>query len=269
MKLKQTLSITLLAAACANAQATIVSGYGVEASTTTASNCPSYCTTANGGDFQYDSAGGEFILSAYSSQNSYGFASSSAVYDGSSTYLPTLKVYGSSAEGAGAFANAFGVQGYTYHGADTTITLDFNLHGSVADNLSGYVNNSLSASVAVIFGSTLDWYADFATLVYEVAPGNGDTVAGIGSAYIGSGINQNSPGSITFDLTDGMDFYVVASMGATSKNGFADGMNTFTMQFNDDTGLVAASVVPVPAAVWLFASGLLGLAGVARRKTSV
>ena len=31
-------------------------------------------------------------------------------------------------------------------------------------------------------------------------------------------------------------------------------------------GTVAAGVVPVPAAVWLFGSGLLGLAGVARRK---
>lgn len=32
------------------------------------------------------------------------------------------------------------------------------------------------------------------------------------------------------------------------------------------TGLSAATVVPVPAAVWLFGSGLLGLVGVARRK---
>jgi hypothetical protein len=30
----------------------------------------------------------------------------------------------------------------------------------------------------------------------------------------------------------------------------------------------AVSAVPVPAAVWLFGSGLLGLAGVARRKQS-
>ena len=31
-------------------------------------------------------------------------------------------------------------------------------------------------------------------------------------------------------------------------------------------GVVSASAIPVPAAVWLFGSGLLGLAGVARRK---
>ena len=37
---------------------------------------------------------------------------------------------------------------------------------------------------------------------------------------------------------------------------------------SDGTGyeLVSTSVVPIPAAVWLFGSGLLGLIGVARRK---
>jgi len=34
------------------------------------------------------------------------------------------------------------------------------------------------------------------------------------------------------------------------------------------TKLGSVTVVPVPAAVWLFGSGLLGLAGIARRKTS-
>jgi len=33
-----------------------------------------------------------------------------------------------------------------------------------------------------------------------------------------------------------------------------------------DSGWIAGTVIPVPAAVWLFGSGLLGLVGVARRK---
>ena len=37
-------------------------------------------------------------------------------------------------------------------------------------------------------------------------------------------------------------------------------------QYTDKDKIVFATVVPVPAAVWLFASGLLGLVGVARRK---
>ena len=35
----------------------------------------------------------------------------------------------------------------------------------------------------------------------------------------------------------------------------------YTLQFSDNVG-----VVPLPAAAWLFGSGLLGLVGVARRK---
>jgi len=34
----------------------------------------------------------------------------------------------------------------------------------------------------------------------------------------------------------------------------------------DDPGAWSATIVPIPAAVWLFVSGLLGLVGVARRK---
>ncbi|MEA3242882.1 MAG: VPLPA-CTERM sorting domain-containing protein [Pseudomonadota bacterium] len=33
-----------------------------------------------------------------------------------------------------------------------------------------------------------------------------------------------------------------------------------------DLSATASSVVPIPAAVWLFGSGLLGLVGIARRK---
>jgi hypothetical protein len=40
--------------------------------------------------------------------------------------------------------------------------------------------------------------------------------------------------------------------------------------FADDFGTVANwSVVPIPAAVWLFSSGLIGLIGIARRKKSI
>ena len=61
---------------------------------------------------------------------------------------------------------------------------------------------------------------------------------------------------------------------------FAGRLRLYFLYFNlfegswDDTrintgvgsALVRTSVVPVPAAVWLFGSGLIGLIGVARRK---
>lgn len=196
------------------------------------------------------------------------------MYVDSTSYLPELKVAGSSTVGQQASARASGVQGYHYTGGADSITLDFNLHGSVGDNAGGYAYNTLGVSVAVIDSNylwnpgRLNWQTDFGTLVYEEAAGavRGEVV----NLFIADGNDQNSAGSITFDVYEGMDFYVVASMSASAKNGFVDASNTFTMAFADNTGLTAASVsaVPVPAAVWLFGTGLLGLVGARKRKSA-
>jgi len=65
---------------------------------------------------------------------------------------------------------------------------------------------------------------------------------------------------ITAGVTD-IDFFArgigqVAFQGIAASTGLSDGT---------DFELVSTTVVPVPAAVWLFGSGLLGLAGLARR----
>lgn len=56
-----------------------------------------------------------------------------------------------------------------------------------------------------------------------------------------------------------------ANFGSTSGDGTL-GLNEATLGL--DLRIVLTSVVPVPAAVWLFGSGLLGLAAVARRKSA-
>jgi hypothetical protein len=56
----------------------------------------------------------------------------------------------------------------------------------------------------------------------------------------------------------------VADIGYTSLGG-----SLYDVHFADGSLLqVDVQVVPVPAAVWLFGSGLIGLAGIARRKAS-
>ena len=64
-----------------------------------------------------------------------------------------------------------------------------------------------------------------------------------------------APGSFTFDAAPG-EYYV-------SFFGFADASAPSLGQYGIEISQV---VVPVPAAVWLFGSGLLGLIGIARRK---
>ena len=65
-----------------------------------------------------------------------------------------------------------------------------------------------------------------------------------------------APGSFTFDAVPG-EYFV-------SFFGFAGAPPPSLGQYGIEISQIAA--VPVPAAVWLFGSGLLGLIGIARRK---
>jgi len=74
--------------------------------------------------------------------------------------------------------------------------------------------------------------------------------------------------SLNAGVFDGLN--VSISFGASSS---FDSLNTWFDAYDDGGNLVSGTwtsfqmtPVPVPAAVWLFGSGLLGLAGVARRK---
>jgi hypothetical protein len=82
--------------------------------------------------------------------------------------------------------------------------------------------------------------------------------------------NATAGGSL--DITGG-DFIIGAYTAATGwvgGTGLMTGDNIYTVSFTDTipgaSVVVDVSTVPVPAAAWLFGSGLLGLVGVARRR---
>ena len=105
-------------------------------------------------------------------------------------------------------------------------------------------------------------------------PGNlhdGNTSAiGLSSSEIGTGFNT---GSFSVNATDPLlivlksdtiDYQWYLFTGNSGTNGTWDASAIFDGK--DLSHISAYTVVPVPAAVWLFGSGLLGLVGVARRK---
>ena len=123
---------------------------------------------------------------------------------------------------------------------------------------------------------------------------SGGPSAGYGissSGYIGGegtlfgGANLDNPAA-----PDGINFGIISSLGVYNPNGGLAGdpviQDTVTFTFNGASGLLVSDIsnvsfqygtdfaesnipgVPVPAALWLFGSGLLGLAGVARRRRS-
>jgi hypothetical protein len=67
-------------------------------------------------------------------------------------------------------------------------------------------------------------------------------------------------------------FLHLSGSGMVSGNGYQNTDATWSFSANNSKtysmNVTAVPAVPVPAAVWLFGSGLIGLAGIARRKVS-
>jgi hypothetical protein len=101
-------------------------------------------------------------------------------------------------------------------------------------------------------------------------PVTGDVVITAGGA--GPGDYTATSNSNTLNLT-GSDWFLLAisTDGGSTWTGDTGaiylGSNIYEVHFFDGSVLqIDVQVVPVPAAVWLFGSGLLGLAGIARRR---
>jgi hypothetical protein len=77
-------------------------------------------------------------------------------------------------------------------------------------------------------------------------------------------------GSTSFDLTgpdwDGINDISLGLQNNLNASAYASGEIAWIEKKIVGVGLITSPVVPVPAAVWLFGSGLLGIAGLAWRK---
>jgi hypothetical protein len=172
---------------------------------------------------------------------------------------------------------AYALQTYrNSSGTTQTYTLNLNLDGDVLDAPgSSYID----AEVGVFIGS--DIFASYTSC----SPGTAQYLAGFNSWACGaqvaagftpyieiSGGLQSISDTVSFDIAAGDSFTLYAELLALTFGGYADAFSTLDMTFDDTTNLIALgdmSPVPVPAAGWLFGSGLIALVGLSRRKTRV
>ena len=159
---------------------------------------------------------------------------------------------------------------------------DFALNTSAATS-SGFISDSGAISLSLDRSGFPNFFSYLDNSIWNVD--NSATIAGQGDATTGvldaltSGSDQNwTPGTPATASASGSGSDLAAA-GAGAWTGSVvnygnvgaawaafDG-TPYTEKFNITVnGTAAAPAVPVPAAVWLFGSGLLGLVGVARRK---
>ena len=160
----------------------------------------------------------------------------------------------------------FGLGASTAGGTGSTFGFTFNLpialQGPInADSSVSYSLSSLSAAgaqIAPVVGSNIVSAFEVDTSVGGLPSLNKGVDVGSTFFFTGGPLTQSSPtytasnsftGNLAYDL---MTVKVDFSLSADSTVGLS--------------GFVQQVVVPIPAAVWLFGSGLLGLAGVARRR---
>lgn len=227
--------------------------------TTSAANCPSFCTSFVFGA----STGGPNENAAFSSvSDARGNAMASAALDegsGISTPLLQAEAYSSSASVGSAFGTAFAVEGYTYLGGGTgEFTLDITLDGSVSDPTPADGDTDIVAEVYLFAEENFAFFSDIGTLVFEF----GATVIDDTTLVLTSDGSLSS--SVSISLAPGESFYLWARLRASAERdlSFADAFSTLTTSFEDATGLVAASV-PEPSSL-LLGFGVFAALGLSR-----
>ena len=151
-------------------------------------------------------------------------------------------------------------------------------HDISMDHIDG--SNLIDGTVLVDWNSNIDmlahveWDASGLFNAIDIGLQVGDTISGTNLIRDGSILaDVNSAAPFSDQLTGQSEFISYAPLAATSNSdGFGPEtpFNGVVAYFDIGSGnslhVTSISSVPVPAAIWLFGSGLIGLVGFARRK---
>jgi len=255
------------------AHAQFIDAFGASANVFTRTNCfAGFVCTSGGTTLDSATDFGSGILSATAEVIG---AQAYAELD-TADALPFLAAYAGVNATEGASTRVEAIRKYEYIGAvPFSLQIDATYHAV----LEGDNRNSMTGSAAIILIDPLNPVDDLVMdllssntavggALFQVA--NGDfnnlirgfqTVTDVG--------DQSFTLSLTTELNPGDQFFLFNSFNLLSYDGgIADGLSSASLSTNlrEFRVLERTSVVPVPAAAWLFGSGLIGLIGMARRK---
>lgn len=254
------------------AHAEFIDAFGASANVSTRTNCFAGLTCTVGDTIDSAADFGSGIVTATAEVIGAQAYADLNTTDG----LPFLAAYAGVDATEGATARVEAIRKYEYTGV---VPFSLQIDASYHAVLTGDSRNSMSGNVAIILVdplnptddtvmSLLDSNTAIGGALFQVA--NGDfnnlirdfqTVADVG--------DQSFTLSLTTELNPGDQFFLYNSFNLLSYDGgIADGLSSASLSTNlrEFRVLERTSVVPVPAAAWLFGSGLIGLIGMARRK---
>jgi len=243
-----------------SAQAAIDSGYGAVADVGTYDSCAVLCLRPGGLNDQIFN-GGEFTTSASATiDNGTAFGFASAMFQGD-VFSPLLRSRAESPLGDTTAGDgiATAVQGYTYMGAAAqNFSIQVSLSGTI-DEPNASSEGSIEGRAAVYSHPDAPFGTNYSSFISEEIASGGDLLANE-QLFLTTSLDLSSA-TLDFTLNPGDEVYVWMQLETKSERGaIVNALNTFSMTFTaGDTASLQATVVPEPASVWLFWTGLIAL----------
>jgi hypothetical protein len=211
-------------------------------------------------------AGLVFLSSSFAAQSAsleIQFTGLDLIYDGSTIYDNGFATGGTgdSADADDLITMDFLVDGSSVGSLNTDIFADVEINNVTNISIAGDTVTSGSGFFDLLTSSSNPGWGlemDFSSATIAYIVGSGVEIALFGAAAASTG-SQDLPFGLV--MGDTVTFTFSSTSFTTENNG-----SNLTSFNASATGNDTGSLVPVPAAVWLFGSGLLGLVGMARRK---
>lgn len=151
------------------------------------------------------------------------------------------------------------ISDFFFFGNTGSIFIDGNGTGSLVDNGNGTGEWTLDIPLYILWNNIhidLDSFSLSTNATYQLTDANGNPPI---DPETGLPISQISGSSMSYETGDAF----LVGQGTVIDNEFFNGIQITMGVYGNDPVLLAT---PIPSAVWLFGSGLIGLFGLARRK---
>jgi hypothetical protein len=172
-----------------------------------------------------------------------------------------------------ALATSVGVQGYRYTGPGETLSLSIELTGDIVDPL----DTELTGLTALIMlfradDASLSLPDDLtdplglSTLLLDIDNLRGNTGVSLLEIEAQENGSVNETGVVELSVATNDDLFLVSQFGASAVGVNASAISDSTLLMSFNTTALDPTLVPIPAAVWLFGSAVLFVAGISQTK---